>query len=412
MNSGLWPKVGTTIPQSFTTQPTLWNTNSSISLCPLIQPQPDIGFFFVYRVPLNDLSRVPSIVKDHILEDVSTIITSGHFLKGPFTSALEENLSRRHAGASVTCVGNGTDALYLALASIGVGPGAQVATVANAGGYTSGATLRLGARPVMVDVDMTTAQMSVSSLEMALHMHPDIKAVVVTHLYGLVGEIEPISDLCSLRGVPLVEDCAQSFGAVVNGRPAGTFGDIATFSFYPTKNLGAFGDAGAVITSDVSLASRAASLAQYGWSHRYSVDLRNGTNSRIDEIQAAILLRLVPFLNNDNRTRRNIVLAYHEALGGGRRMIHSPDSSFVGHLAVLLTDSRDTDRSTLESSGVATGIHYPVIDTDQKAWEGYIDSTDLPATRHVQDRILTLPCFPGMTNGEIEHVVNALHGLV
>jgi dTDP-4-amino-4,6-dideoxygalactose transaminase len=355
---------------------------------------------------------VPSSVKDLILEDVSTIITSGHFLKGSFTAALEDDLSRRHAGASVTCVGNGTDALYIALASIGVGPGTQVATVANAGGYTSGATLRLGARPVMVDVDQSTAQMSVTSLEMALRAHPDIKVVVATHLYGLVGDIEPISELCSRRGIPLIEDCAQSFGAVVDGRPAGTFGDMATFSFYPTKNLGAFGDAGAVITSDTNLASRVASLAQYGWSHRYSVDLRNGTNSRIDEIQAAILLRLVPFLDNDNRTRRDIVLAYHEALGGGRRMIHSPDSRFVGHLAVLLTDSRDADRSTLESAGVATGIHYPVIDTDQTAWEGCIDSADLPATRHIQDRILTLPCFPGMTGEEIEQVVNALRGLV
>ena len=363
------------------------------------------------QVPLNDLSRVPSTLKARILEDISSIIESGHFLKGPFTAGLEEQLSNRHGGATAVCVGNGTDALFVALSALGIGAGSRVVTVANAGGYTSGAALRLGARPTMVDIEVATAQMSVTSLESVLSNQGDVDAVVATHLYGMVGEIGAISELCARYRVPLVEDCAQSFGSVVDGRPAGTFGVMATFSFYPTKNLGAFGDAGAVISSDKDLAARVASLAQYGWSQRYSVDLRNGTNSRIDEIQAAILLRQLTQLDEDNTRRRRIVGAYQEALRGGRRMIHANDERFTGHLAILLSDSRDSDRALLESSGVSTGIHYPIIDTDQTAWRGLIDGPDLPGTRHVQERILTLPCFPAMTDVEIERVSDALRRL-
>ena len=212
-------------------------------------------------MPLNDLSRIGADTAANILKSAADVIERGAFLKGPFTAELEQRLSRRLSGRPVLGVANGTDALYLALRAIGVGQGHKVATVANAGGYASGAALNIGARPVFVDVDSRTAQMSCDALAHVLSDQPDVAAVVLTHLYGLTGEVHEIAALCSSHGVPLVEDCAQSMGAVVGGRPAGTFGQIATTSFYPTKNLGAYGDGGAVISSTPALSAGWISIA-------------------------------------------------------------------------------------------------------------------------------------------------------
>jgi dTDP-4-amino-4,6-dideoxygalactose transaminase len=314
------------------------------------------------------------------------------------------------ASSVATCVANGTDALFIALSSLGVTQGSKVATVANAGGYTTGAAFRLGATPVFIDVDTETAQMSAISLRNTLIVEK-ISVVVLTHLYGLVGDVVEIANVCKEFNVPLIEDCAQSFGAKIGDQPAGTFGDISTFSFYPTKNLGAFGDAGAVLTQRRELAQRVQSIAQYGWGDRYSVDLENGVNSRIDEIQAAALLRQLPFIESQNLRRREIIQRYQEVLSRPRRMIMSDQTNFVGHLAILLTDTRDSDKNILGELGVATGIHYPIADYLQPAWRDRASDVTLPATENIQRQILTLPCFPAMTEAEIDQVVNALKTL-
>jgi dTDP-4-amino-4,6-dideoxygalactose transaminase len=242
----------------------------------------------VHRVPLNDLSRTDATTAAVIMRSVADIIERGTFLRGSLTSELERRLSERLDGRPVLAVANGTDALYLALRAAGIDGTLRVATVANAGGYATGAMLRNGTRPVFVDIDRRTGQMSHHSLERALDHHPDIGAVVLTHLYGLAGEVDAIRTLCDAHDVVLIEDCAQAMGATVNGRSVGTFGDLASISFYPTKNLGAFGDAGAVVCATSQLHERVAALAQYGWGDRFEVVVPGGINSRIDEIQAAV----------------------------------------------------------------------------------------------------------------------------
>jgi dTDP-4-amino-4,6-dideoxygalactose transaminase len=265
----------------------------------------------------------------------------------------------------------------------------------------------LGATPVFIDVDTETAQMSAISLRNTLIVEK-ISVVVLTHLYGLVGDVVEIANICKEFNVPLIEDCAQSFGAKIGDQPAGTFGDISTFSFYPTKNLGAFGDAGAVLTRRRDLAQKVQSIAQYGWGDRYSVDLENGVNSRIDEIQAAALLRQLPFIESQNLKRRQIIQRYQAALSQRRRMIMSNENNFVGHLAIMVTNSRDSDRKFLNDLGIATGVHYPITDNEQPAWKELLGDVQLPNTDKVQQQILTLPCFPGMTSSEINQVVTAL----
>ena len=363
------------------------------------------------RVPLNDLSRTPPSTTASLLNAFADVIERGSFLKGPLTTQLEQQISDRLGGRRVLGVANGTDALYLAIAAAGIGAGQRVATVANAGGYTTGALLRSGASPAFVDVDRRTAQMSRGALEHQLDSSPDISAVVLTHLYGLVGDVQGIADLCDARGVVLIEDCAQAMGASVLGRPVGTFGQLATISFYPTKNLGAFGDAGAVVSATAELHDAAALRSQYGWGTRYEVVVPGGINSRIDEMQAAVLLEAEKVLDDHNERRRAIVSRYAEAVAGSRYLLSESSERFVGHLAVMVTEHRSDDARRLDDAGVSTGVHYPILDHRQPGWQGLVPVAELPETEWLVQRILTLPCFPSMTDNEVDQVATALAGL-
>ncbi|MCW2749987.1 MAG: DegT/DnrJ/EryC1/StrS aminotransferase, partial [Aeromicrobium sp.] len=244
-----------------------------------------------------------------------------------------------------------------------------------------------------------------------LDEHDDVAAVVMTHLYGLVGDVERIRTLCDERGVVLVEDCAQAMGAIVDGRPAGTFGDAATISFYPTKNLGAFGDAGAVVSSTSEIHERARSLAQYGWGERYEVTLPGGINSRIDEMQAAVLLEMEASLDLHNQFRRDIVERFAGCVSGDRYFITDSSPRFVGHLAVMVTPTRSADAQQLLSAGVASGVHYPIADNCQPGWKGLVPAASLPVTEWLCDSVLTVPCFPTMTEAQIDLVAAALSAL-
>jgi dTDP-4-amino-4,6-dideoxygalactose transaminase len=365
----------------------------------------------VIQVPLNDLSRIDNSLRSSIVDDLESILRRGTFFRGRFTTEFEAAMSSRFGGRSAACVGNGTDALYLALAALAVGAGDRIATVSNAGGYSTNAILRCGASPVFVDIDPITAQMDPAALSQLLVSDGTIRAVVATHLYGLVGEISTIRETCDEFGVSLIEDCAQSFGARSGASAAGTFGDLATFSFYPTKNLGAYGDAGAVVSSTAELDQRVRSLAQYGWSARYDITIPGGVNSRIDEIQAAILLRGLELVDDQNRRRRQIAIRYRDALADGRRLIAADDDTFVAHLAVMVTESRDADATALDQAGVGTGVHYPIADHRQAAWRDICEGARLPFTDDLQRQILTLPCFPTMTDPEVDHVIGALAAL-
>ena len=361
-------------------------------------------------IPINDLSRNDPETLASEIAVVSQVIASGSYIKGPHTLALEAEISRFTQSAGTVTVGNGTDALMLAMQGLGVHQGDLVATVPNAGGYTATAAIKIGAKPILVDIDPATLQMSTDSLR-RLVKNNKLFAVVATHLYGLMADIKTIRNICDEAGVLLIEDCAQAFGAKFEGSNVGSWGDAAAFSFYPTKNLGALGDGGAVSFRQLSHVAPTRQLAQYGWSSKYEVTMLGGVNSRIDEIQAALLLLRMKNLEKENNIRRSIVKRYSDALSGQRKMIFVDNESFVGHSAVLVTDSRDKDKAALTGAGISTEIHYPILDNDQSAWKSIFENQVTPNAHENSHKILTLPCFPRLTENEIQLVCQALSAL-
>jgi len=366
---------------------------------------------FSELVPINDLMRWDSSDFRDVMSGVTGVAQSGYFMRGPLTSAFEEQLSRMLNGMKVVSVGNGTDALTLSLLGLGVAKGDKVVTVANAGGYATGAILRVGATPVFVDVDQGSAQMSSSHLSETIIRHGDIKAIVVTHLYGLMADIKSICDLAKKDNILVIEDCAQSIGAKLNNIPAGSWGDASTFSFYPTKNLACLGDGGAVALKQTAATERVRRLAQYGWSERYVISEENGVNSRLDEIQAAVLLSRVNRLEHNNKIRLSIIRRYANALSEPRRMIWDDSESYVGHLAVMVSSRRDYDKQQLDAAKIGHSIHYPVLDHRQPSWAERFRSVSLPNSELLAGSVITLPCFPLMTEDEIIRVCDTLHSL-
>ena len=362
-------------------------------------------------VPLNDLSRWDEADKLNVSRAIQEVVDSGHFINGPKTTLLNTRLKQLLDGREVVFVGNGTDALMLALLGLGIKEGDLVAAVANAGGYATSAILRIGAVPVLVDVDPCTAQLSVEDLRLKLQSHPAMKAVIVTHLYGQMADMPSI--LTAVRNFEclVIEDCAQSIGAMHSGLTSGTFGDASTFSFYPTKNLSCLGDGGAISFKSKAHAEYARQLAQYGWSSRYVIDHKGGFNSRLDEVQAAVLLERIDGLQKNNDKRRQIVNRYRGALTDSRYVIGENDESFVGHLAVLITSSRDADISSLKKANIGTGIHYPILDHQQTGWSTYFSNVKLPNSEYLVQKIVSLPCFPLLQEFEIERVCEALQAL-
>ena len=362
-------------------------------------------------VPINDLSRWDNSERDRIDSRIQAVVKSGHFMLGNNTKELEGQLSSRLDGMNVMCVGNGTDALAVSILGLGLQAGDKIATAANAGGYATGAILRLGCIPVLIDVDIETAQMSLNSLSAVLAQHSEIKAVIVTHLYGLMADISAISAITREKKILLIEDCAQAIGASTDSREAGSWGDASTFSFYPTKNLGCLGDGGAVAFRDVVHFASGRRVAQYGWSERYVISDMNGFNSRIDEIQAAVLLERIQTLRVNNDKRRAIVRQYADSLPESHKMIWQDDASYVGHLAILIGPSRAHIQQVLDAHEVGHGIHYPLTDNQQPAWQEVFVGASVPNCDLLATQIVTIPCFPSMTEVEITQVCTALAAL-
>ena len=253
--------------------------------------------------------------------------------------------------------------------------------------------------------------MSAASLSAQLETHPDIKVVIATHLYGLMSDMQLIRDLTSAKGILLVEDCAQAIGANQRGTPAGAWGDASTFSFYPTKNLACLGDGGAVAFKNPKNADTCRRLAQYGWSERYVISDSDGFNSRLDEIQAAILVSRMQRLSHNNQVRRSIVARYVKALNKPRYMVHNDADDFVGHLAAMITPQQQSDIEKLNQANVGNGVHYPVLDHHQPAWKKYFVGISLPNSEQLVKSVITLPCFPLMTEDEISRVCQILKSL-
>ena len=339
-------------------------------------------------------------------QSIKRVIDRYWYILGEEVASFESEFAQYVGVSNCVSLANGTDALELALRGLDVKKGDQVVAVANAGFYGSTAIHAIGAIPLYVDIDHKTLTLSVEALAKALKQKP--KAVIVTHLYGQLADIEELVRMTSEAGVPLIEDCAQSHGATRNGRQAGSFGIIACFSFYPTKNLGALGDGGAIVTNDAELTIRIRALRQYGWSQKYHVMTEGGCNSRLDEIQAAILREKLPHLAAWNNERRRIAQRYNDAFAA--LPIERPCSigeDYVAHLYVLRVKDRNTFREFLKVRGIATDVHYPIPDYKQPAY-ALSGVVQLDVTESACESVVSLPCFPGMTDIEVDRVVAAV----
>lgn len=359
------------------------------------------------NVPLNSLLRHTQPLHDELAHVADEVIRSGYYVLGPHVKTFEQAFAQ-YCGVS-ECVGvaNGTDALELALRGVGVTARDRVAVIANAAMYSTSAVLAIGAEPVFVDI-AEDATMDPSALSAVLEAG-DIRAIVATHLYGRLAQMDAIMALAQPRGIAVVEDCAQAHGARdAHGRAAGSLGTIASFSFYPTKNLGALGDGGAVVTDDATLAARVRQLRQYGWGHKYTNEVLGGRNSRLDELQAAMLGAMLPHLDAWNARRRQIANYYSARIRNPAIAVPPPaGSEYVGHLYVVRSDRRDALREHLSAAGVETDVHYPLPDHRQPCFVGRFDQVQLPRTEVFASTILSLPCFPELTDTEVERVVDA-----
>lgn len=358
-------------------------------------------------VPFNDLARETIQLRPQIEAAIHRVLDSGWFVMGPEHDALEHELSEYLQGVTTALVGNGTDALEIALRALGVGAHSTVLTAANAGAYTTVAAALMGARLLYADVNRDSHLLTLTNVQEAVDKAktaPDV--IVVTHLYGAAAETQQIVEWAHANGMRVLEDCAQALGAVVGETKVGTIGDIATTSFYPTKNLGAIGDGGAVFSSSKDLMSKVKMLRQYGWKTKYSLHEPSGRNSRMDELQAAILRVKLPLLDGWNARRREIHAEYESSVPRAVRLVNRAQPSYVGHLAVAEVADRRAFIKHLGDYGVSTDIHYPIPDHRQAIAAKGIAS--LPNTEAIVGRIVSIPLFPTMTSHEVSQVSDAL----
>lgn len=364
-------------------------------------------------VPMNDLKRVYRRFQDEIENAVLDAMRSGWWLNGAYGQQFCRKFADYVGAGDCIAVANGTDALELALRAavhVSAQHGSEVILAANAGGYATTACRQVGFTPKYVDIEYVSQLISIP--EVVAATRDSTSAIVVTHLYGGVVNVRELKDGLAQAGfahVPVIEDCAQAHGAKIGDAKVGSLGDAATFSFYPTKNLGTMGDGGAVVTSDARIASNVRQLQQYGWGGKYRVVCAGGRNSRMDEIHAATLDILLKYLDLRNDERRRILHRYRSAAKDRLKFVDGGDGQ-VAHLAVLLCEDRDNFRQFMKSRGIETDIHYPILDCDQPGWIGQSINAefDLPISRQSVGQLCSIPCFPELRVDEIERVVASI----
>ena len=339
---------------------------------------------------------------------IERFLASGRYILGPEVEAFEREFAAFVGTGFCVGVGNGTDAVALGLRVVGVSPGDEVITVSHSAVATVAAIEQIGAVPVFADIDPRSRCCDPSRIEALVS--PKTRAIVVVHIYGQPAAMDEIMASAKKLRLKVIEDCAQAHGAEFHARRVGTFGDAAAFSFYPTKNLGALGDGGAVVTSSHATAEQLRSLREYGWKERY-ISSTAGVNSRLDELQAAVLRAKLPSLAADNARRREIAAAYCTAIDGAaiKPPATIPDTLHAMHLFVVECDRRDELQDFLRSAGVGTALHYPQPIHLQPAYAGRIRGGDsLPNTEALYRGILTLPMYPELSEEQVETICAAL----
>lgn len=341
-------------------------------------------------------------------EAIGRVLASGRYILGEEVVAFEREFADYVGVRDAIGAGSGTEALHLALAACGVGPGDEVITVAHTAVATVAAIHLCGATPVFVDIEPDYFTLDPDRLEEAITART--RAVIPVHLYGQPADLDSILAVAKRYEVRVVEDCAQAHGAMYRDRRAGSWGDVACFSFYPTKNLGAIGDGGAVVTNDPALAERVRELREYGWATERNVSELHGWNSRLDELQAAILRVKLRYLDADNERRRRIADLYDDLLRDADLVLprRRKDATHVFHLYVVRSGERDDLCRRLKLAGVGASIHYPQPVHLQPAYSGKNISADrLTNTERIAKEILSLPIYPELTVEEIERVAAA-----
>jgi dTDP-3-amino-3,4,6-trideoxy-alpha-D-glucose transaminase len=357
----------------------------------------------VRKIPFMDLHLAEE--GDEIRAAVNRVLESGWFVLGPEVEAFENEFAALSGAAHAIGTGNGTDALAIALRALAVGPGDEVITTPLSAAYTALAIVMVGARPVFADIDPERLTLDPAAAEAAITTRT--KAIIPVHLYGQPADMPRLAALASARGLALVEDCCQAHLATCAGQPVGTFGAVGAFSFYPTKNLGALGDGGAIITRDASLAERMKRLRNGGQTDRYHHQ-EIGVNSRLDELQAAILRVRLPLLRVRTEQRRAMAADYRRRLAGASVVVPmEKDSGHVYHLFPVRTTRRSALQAHLRSSGIETLVHYPVAISRQPALAAS-NPAECPHANRVADEVLSLPLYPGLPPDDVRAVAEAV----
>jgi dTDP-4-amino-4,6-dideoxygalactose transaminase len=363
-------------------------------------------------IPVLDLTRYDDALEEEIARAVAEVFASGRFVLGAGVEAFERELAAFLGCRHVVGVSSGTDALLVALMALGVGPGDEVVTSPFTFFASGGVVARLGAKPVFLDIEPGGFELDPARLEAALS--PRTKAILPVHLYGQAADMDAILAIARPRRIPVLEDACQAIGATAGGRLAGTLGDLGAFSFYPTKNLGAAGDAGAVATNDDALAALVRDLRVHGGSQTY-VHERVGGNFRLDAIQAAVLRAKLPRLPAWNERRRAIAALYRERLSGlegaGRVVLPAerPGRRHVYHQFVVRVADRDGVRRRMAERGVATSVFYPIPLHLQACFRGLGGRDgDFPEAERAAREVLALPIFPELRDDEVVRVAEAL----
>jgi aminotransferase EvaB len=356
-------------------------------------------------VPFNETAREYRALQPQLEEAVLGALQKGQYVHGSEHTAFEQELADFLRLPHVVGVANGTDALEIALRAVGTTADSEVVTAGNAGGYAAAAARVIGAQVVVADIDPWTLLLDAESAAAACTQRTS--AVVVTHLYGRAADVTALRAALPAH-VAIVEDCAQAIGAETPDGRCGSLADVGTFSFYPTKNLGALGDGGALSCRSEEMAARLRTLRQYGWAERYTARTPGGRNSRLDEVQAAALRVKLPHVPAWNARRREILGAYAVAAEGTALTLPAPGPGDVGHLAVGRHRARDDFARRLGELGVSTAVHYPVPDHLQPAFGARLGRTGARECERSCAEVISLPCFPHLTDVEVEKVCDAV----
>jgi dTDP-4-amino-4,6-dideoxygalactose transaminase len=364
------------------------------------------------EVPFVDLKAQYEEIRHEIDKTISMVIRDTAFVGGKYVNQFEEEFAHFCHTKYCIGVGNGTDALYIALRALGIGKGDRVITVANSFIATSEAISMIGAQVVFVDCDPVTYNIDVEKVVSAITAQT--KAIVPVHLYGQPANMPALKNIAHKYGLFLLEDAAQAHGAEINGQRVGGFGDLACFSFYPSKNLGAYGDAGAIVTNNEKLAIQCRKIADHGRIEKYDHEFE-GINSRLDGLQSGILSVKLKHLEAWTEKRRAIAVAYRERLKDSEVIapIETEGTRHVYHLYVVRIKNRDVVQSTLKRQGIATGIHYPIALPNLQAYR-YLGHTieDFPTASKFSKEILSLPMYPELEEAQVEYVCNRLKDAV